>query len=179
MAEGYVLSVLSESESLLLTGQPSRPSPVAKAMEVCDTLITGRQVILHGNPHEQEISQAAGRIRQHYLPGQEFERAMVLKGTLGKSLTIPETDVEGHAWVVMWQSHRGSLGVRVLPVSKINVQDRSFDPTAWTIVVFWQEKTESEKPVKHMSRLCGHQNQILVFRLSHLVRTNLLEMMTT
>ena len=78
---------------------------MAEAMQKCDSLGSGVQLILHGNVSEPAtyVLPSVRTPRQAYLENLVFSMGMLLIGTLGKSLNVQDIDVEDNAWVIMWK----------------------------------------------------------------------------
>ena len=64
---------------------------------------------------------------------------MVLQGTLGGNFDIFAASSESTAWVLLWKTRSGPIGVRVCLVGQLNFVSTAFDPREWTIVVLWKE----------------------------------------
>jgi len=86
-------------------------------------------------------------IRRYWLPFSQYERYIAWRGTLGTPLTIEEADTEDNAMVVMWRNGHAQQGVRVAPVPKRTFREQGFDPTQWTLVVYWRELSGTEADV--------------------------------
>ena len=64
---------------------------------------------------------------------------MVLQGTLWCNFDIFAASGESTAWVLLWKTRSRPIGVRACLEAQFNFFSVSFDPRAWTMVVFWKE----------------------------------------
>ena len=114
---------------------------VQHAINKCESLGTGKQLILHGNSSEvaKEFSPHMAVLRRHFLPNMQFECCMILQGTLGGNFDIFAASGESAAWVLLWKNRSRPIGVRLCPVAQFNFFNTTFDPRAWTMVAFWKE----------------------------------------
>ena len=113
-------------------------------------LSSGKQLILHWNPSAiaWDFSPHMAVLRRHFLPNMQFECCIILQGTLGGDFDIFAASGGSIAWVLVWKTRSRPTDVRVCPVAQFNFFNTSFDPRAWTMVVFWKETL-------------GHQPQIV------------------
>ena len=125
---------------------------VLHAINSCESLGSGKQLILHGNSSAiaKEFSPHMAVLRCHFLQKTYFQCCVLLQGTLGGNFDIFAASGESTAWVFLQKTRSRTIGVRVCPISQFNYVGTSFDPRAWTIVVFWREK-------------CGCQPQLITF----------------
>ena len=108
VTEGHVPMTLKQASATFIAIQ--RPEQVSQAMQQCDAFEAGTQLILHGNPHHHavNISPSISLLRRHYVPDLEFQRCMLLVGTLGNDLTVTNLD-DDNAWVIMWKTMQDHL----------------------------------------------------------------------
>ena len=109
--EGHVLCTLGRALAINSGTKFLGPPSVAKAMQTCDELGPGTQLILHGNTIKvlKHITPPVRILREAYLNNLNFNKCMVLVGTLGKKMQAPETNVEDNAWVIMWKTMQDQL----------------------------------------------------------------------
>ena len=114
---------------------------VRYAINKCESLGSGKQLILHGNPSAiaQVFSPHMAVLRRHFLPIMQFQCCMILWGTIGGNFDIFTASGEYSAWVLLWKTRSRPIGVRVCPVAQFNFFSTALDPQAWTMVVFWKE----------------------------------------
>ena len=127
---------------------------VRHAMRSLDTLPHGQQLFLAGNSSSLALFSVphVSTLRRYYLPDRLFFHSMVLRGTLGISMSVKDVDTDDNAWVLMWKTGQPDAGMRISPMTKSLFQDPRFDPKPWTIVVFWQETKDRVMPPKPMPR---------------------------
>ena len=132
-----------------ITGPASRNYPknmikdVQHALNTCESLVLGKQLILHGNPSaiSRDFSPHMSVLRRHF-PSMEFQCCMILQGTLGGIFDIFAASGEFTAWVCLWKPRSRPIGVTVCPVAQINFFSSAFESRAWTLVVFWKESLD-------------------------------------
>ena len=114
---------------------------VRYAINKCESLGSGKQLILHGHPSAiaQDFSPHIAVLRRHFLPIMQFQCCMILKGTLGGNFDIFAATSGSAAWVLLWKTRSRPIGVRVCPVAQFNFLSTAFDRRGWTMVVFWKE----------------------------------------
>ena len=119
----------------------SLTADVHYAINKCESLGSGRQLILHGNPSAiaRDFSPYMAVLRRHFLPNVHFQCCMLLQGTLGHDFDIFAASGESTAWVLLWKTRSRPIGVRVCPVAQFDFFSTAFDPREWTMVVFWKE----------------------------------------
>ena len=124
---------------------------VQHAINKCESLGSGKQLILHGNPSAiaKDFSPHMAVLRRHFLPNMHFQCCMLLQGTLGGNLDIFAASGESTALVLLWKTCSRPIGVRVCPVTQFNFFRTAFDPREWTMVVFWKEKFWTSVPVDY------------------------------
>ena len=95
---------------------------VQHAINKCESLGSGEQFVLHGNPPAiaQDFSPHMAVLRRYLLPNMQFECCMVLQGTLGGDFDIFAASGESIAWVLVWKTRSRPTGVRVCPVAQFN-----------------------------------------------------------
>ena len=79
-----------------MTGPAVRSQPknitadVEHAINKCESLSSGKQVILHGNPsaNAEEFSLHMAVLRRHVLPNLYFQYCVLLRGTFGGNVDI-------------------------------------------------------------------------------------------
>ena len=101
------------------------------AKNKCESLGTGQQLILHGNPSAHAVTS--------FLPNVHFQCCMLLQGTLGGDFGIFAASGESTAWVLLWTPRSRPIGVKVCLAAQFNLFSTAFDPREWTMVVFWQQ----------------------------------------
>ena len=78
---------------------------VQYAINKCESLGTGQQMILHGNPSAitRNFSPHMAVLRRHVLPNMHYQFCMLLQGTLGGDFDIFASSGESTAWVLLWK----------------------------------------------------------------------------
>ena len=109
---------------------------VRYAMNKCESLGSGKQLILHGHPSAiaQDFSPHMAVLRRHLLPIMHFQCCMILQGIIGRNFDIFAATSGSAAWVLLWKTRSRPIGVRVCPVAQFNFFSTAFDPRAWTMV---------------------------------------------
>ena len=112
---------------------------VQYALKKCESLGSGKQLILQGNPSSiaRDFSPHMSFVRRHLLPNMQLECCMILQGTLRDKFDIFAANGESTAWVLLWKTRSRPSDVRVCPVAQFNSFSTAFDPRTWTLVVFW------------------------------------------
>ena len=93
---------------------------------------------------DQNLAKLARHLRAHYLPIQHFNYCLALRGTLGENISAYA--VSDNACVVMWKKTDKVKQVSVAMLSSLLSPGSSFDPRAWSILVFWDETRHSRTP---------------------------------
>ena len=75
-----------------------------------------------------------------------FQCCGLLQGTLGGNFDIAAS-CESTAWVLLWKTRTGPVGVKVCPETQFNFSVPHLI-RVWTIVLFWKEDS-------------GHQHQLI------------------
>ena len=78
-------------------------------------------------------------LRRHFLPNMRFQCCMLLQGTLGGNFDIFAASGESTAWVLLWKTSSGPIGVKVCLLAQLNFVSTAFDPRVWTMVVLRKE----------------------------------------
>ena len=78
---------------------------------------------------DQNLAKLARNMRSHYLPMQNFNYCLALRGTLGENLSA--YSVSDNACVVMWKKADKIKQVSVAMLSSLLSSNSSFDPRAW------------------------------------------------
>ena len=119
----------------------NRTADVQYAINKCESLGSGKQLIRHGNPSAiaQVFSPHMAVLRRHLLPKMQFECCMILEGNLGGNFDTFAASGEYSAWVLLWKTRSRPIGVRDCFAARFNFFSTAFDPRAWTMVVFWKE----------------------------------------
>ena len=114
---------------------------VQYAINKCEYLDPGQQLILHENPSALARNSVPymAVLRRHFLPNMHFQGCMLLQGTLGGNFDIFAASGKSTAWVLLWKTLSGPIGVRVCPVAQFKIFSTAFDLREWTLVVFWKE----------------------------------------
>ena len=75
-------------------------------MNKCESLGSGKQLILHGNPSPfaKAFSPHMAVLRRLFLPNMHFQCCMILEGNLGGNFDIFAASGESTAWVLLWKS---------------------------------------------------------------------------
>ena len=81
----------------------------------CESLGSGKQLILHGNPSAiaRDFSPQKAVLRRHFLPNGHFQCCMLLQGSLGHDFDIFAASGESTARVLLWKTRSRPTGVRV------------------------------------------------------------------
>ena len=79
---------------------------VQYAINKCESLGTGKQLIRHGNPSAitQVFSPHMAVLRRHLLPNLHFQCCMILCGTIGGNFDTITASGEYSAWVLLWKT---------------------------------------------------------------------------
>ena len=95
---------------------------VQHALNTCELMGSGKQLILHGNPSALagNFSPHITVLRRHLLLYMEFQWCMILQGTLGSNFNIFAASGESTAWVLHWKTRSRPIGVRLCPVAQFN-----------------------------------------------------------
>ena len=118
------------------------------AVNKCESLDPGQQLIPHGNPSAiaAKISPHMAVRRCHVLPNLHLQCCMLLQGTFGGDFDIFATSGESTAWVLLWKTRSRPIGVRVCPVAQFDFFSTAFDPREWTMVVFLEGRFVTSAP---------------------------------
>ena len=163
--------------------QKTRLRMFSTLFKKCESLGSGKQLILHGN--SSAIARIFHRICQFFdvifLPNMQFECCMILQGTLKGKCDIVAASGESTAWVLLWKTRSRPIGVRVCLVDQFNIFSTAVDPRArghwlclwkkfWDVSSSWSHlRTKVEmKPIIHLHRL-KLSSMILKFPLVHKV----------
>ena len=130
-----------------MTGPAVRSFPknmtadVQYALNKCESLGSGKQLILHGNPQAiaKDFSPHMAVLRRHLLPNMHFQCCRILQGALGGNFDIFAASGESTAWVLLWKKPFKTNWCEGLSCSPIQFFFTAFDPREWTTVVFWKE----------------------------------------
>ena len=113
------------------------------AINRCESLGSGRQLILHGNP--SAMARDCSHIWQSFdvifLPNVHCQCCMLLQGTLGHDCDIFAASGESTAWVFLSKSRSRPIGVRVCPVAQFDFFSTAF--------VFWKEDSGRQRHLIH------------------------------
>ena len=114
---------------------------VQYAIDKCESLGSGKQLILHGHPSAiaQDFFSAYGSPSTSFLPNMHFSALWFLNAPSEAISTSSLSAVNPLLWVLLWTTRSRPLGVRVCFANLFNFFSTAFDPRAWTMVVFWQE----------------------------------------
>ena len=76
---------------------------VRYAINKCESLGSGKQLILHGHPSAiaQVFSPHMAVLRRHLLPNMHFQYCMILQGIIGRNFDIFAASGESTAWVLL------------------------------------------------------------------------------
>ena len=76
---------------------------VRYAINKCESLGSGKQLILHGHPSAiaQDFSPHMAVLRRHFLPNMHFQYCMILQGIIGRNFDIFAASGESTAWVLL------------------------------------------------------------------------------
>ena len=93
-----------------MTGPAVRSQPknitadVQHAVNKCESLGSGKQLVFHGNPSvmANSFSPHLAVLRRHILPIMQFECCKILQGTLGGNFDIFAASGEHTAWILLW-----------------------------------------------------------------------------
>ena len=79
---------------------------VQHAINKCESLGPGQQLILHGNPSAiaATFSPLMAILRRHFLPKMHFQCYMLLQGTLGGDFDVFAASGKSTAWVLLWKN---------------------------------------------------------------------------
>lgn len=142
---------LSRVSDILSLQQQVKPVPVYDEkckllMNRINALPKGSEKCLHNEETKSDIHLAklARHLRTHYLPMQHFNYCLALRGTLGENISA--YSVSDKACVVMWKKTDKIKQVSVAMLSSLLSPGSSFDPRAWSILVFWDETKHSRTP---------------------------------
>ena len=93
---------------------------VQYAIDKSESLGSGQQLILHGNPSvlAGDFFPAYG---SHFMPKMHFQYCMILQGTLGGNFGIFAARGESTAWMLLWKTRSRPIGVFVLTCSTIHL----------------------------------------------------------
>ena len=144
-----------------MTGPAVRSQPKNTTADVqytinkCESLGSGKQLILHGNPSAfaKDFSPHVAVLRRHFLPNMQFKCCMLLQGTLGGNFDIFAASGDSIAWVLFWKTRSRLIGVMVVPVSQVIFLSTAFDARERTMVVFWKENSGRQP------QLITHENE--------------------
>ena len=75
-------------------------------------------------------------MRKKYLPLHTFECCTILRGTFGKA-DIQLRGERQQAAVIMWRKNDNKKQIYVSLLATVDFT--SFDPSAWSMLVFWNE----------------------------------------
>ena len=119
---------------------PVKDHQVMELISWANSLPKHSEVVVQGEDDtvSKRVFKLLKHLRQHYLPLQNFMGCSVLRGTLGSRAPTNEQDEDSYC--VMWKK-REPRQVYVTQVS--TVHESSFDPTIWTIVLFWGQSRYS------------------------------------
>ena len=94
-----------------MTSLPKITADVQHAINKSESLGSGEQVVLHGNPSAiaWDFSPHMAVLRRHFLPNMQFECCMILQGTLGSNFDICAASGESTAWVLLWKTVQDQL----------------------------------------------------------------------
>ena len=95
-----------------MTGPAVRSFPkdmtahVQHALKKCESLGSGKQLILHGNPSAiaRDFSPHKPVLRRHFLPNMYFQCCILPQGTLDGNSDISAASGESTAWVLLWKT---------------------------------------------------------------------------
>ena len=109
----------------------------------CESLGSGKQSIIHGNPSTiaKDFSQHLIVLRCHLLPNMSLHCCTLLQGTLSGNFDIFAASDDSTAWVLFWKTSSTPIGVSVCLGAQFNFLRTAFDPREWTMVVFWKESS--------------------------------------
>ena len=95
---------------------------VQYAINKCESLGSGKQLILHGSPSAiaMVFSPHMAVLRRHFLPIMQIQCCMILYGTIGGNFDIFTASGEYSAWVLLWKTRSRPIGVRFCPVAQFN-----------------------------------------------------------
>ena len=112
---------------------------VQLAINKCESLGSGKQLILHGNPSAiaKDFSPHVAVPQTSFFAEYAIWVLYVLQDALGGKFDIFAASGESTAW----KTRSRPIGVRVCLVVQFNPFSTSFDPCAWTMIVFWKENS--------------------------------------
>ena len=114
---------LATTTGRVFSSLPRNPTAhVHYAINKCESLGSGKQLILHGDPSAsaREFSPHTAVLRRHFLPNAHFQCCNVLQGPLGHDFDIFAASGESTAWVLLWKTRSRPSGVRVRPVAQFD-----------------------------------------------------------
>ena len=135
------------SLSFSLTGPAVRnfsenmTADVQYALKKCESLVSGKHLILHGNP---------SAIAQDFFPAKGSpSTSFFAEYAVGGNFDIFAASGEHTAWILLWKTRSRPIGVRLCLVAQFNLFSIAFDPRAWTMVVFWKEDSGTSAPTHY------------------------------
>ena len=84
------------------------------------------------------------KIREHFLPNQHFYKVDVFRGGFARFTSFFEVALEGEGFVIMWRHGEAYPHVYVPSVPLAAFLKDDFDPTQWTICLFWEPSDQSQ-----------------------------------
>ena len=132
------------------TGQSTGSLPenltaeVHYAIDKCESLGSGRQLTLHGNPSSiaREFFPRDGSPSTSFFCRMRISSAVryfrAPSVTILRSLQAAVNPLSG---CPSGKTRSRPIGVRVCPVAQLDFFSTAFDPREWTMVVFWKENS--------------------------------------
>ena len=143
---------LATTTGLAANSQPKNmTADVQYAIDKCESVGSGKQLILHGNPSAlaKNISPHMAVPRRHFfLPIMHLQCCISLQGTLGGNFDIFAASGESTAWVFLLTTRSRPYWREGLSCSPIQLFQHCI-PREWTLVVFWKENAGTSAPANY------------------------------
>ena len=99
----------------------------------------------HDLPTEfsNQLGHLTKQLRMHCFPSQHFSKCAVYKGCSHQSSQIQHKASDGDGVVIMWQHAQSDPSVHISSVPWSNLWKDDFDFSSWTIVLYWEHKSDS------------------------------------
>ena len=124
-------------------------SEIKQLLVLVNSLPKHTELPLHEIEHNlshvgQTLIPLTQKLRKIYLPNQRFNSCCVMRGTLGNYIPVWAAGEGEKAYVIMWNKKDNVKQVYVSHVSIGTDWTKNFDPSHWSIVVFWSESSDSK-----------------------------------
>merc|ERR1711994_1029859 len=94
-------------------------------------------------PFSNQLANFTKQLRIHCFPSQHFSKCAIYKGCANLSTMIQHKASEGDGVVVMWQYDQQNPSIYVSSVPWSNLWKDDFDFGQWTIILYWEHKSDS------------------------------------